>query len=73
MNDLVIWVMYYRMIVYVYWNVYKNGLLNWFGVLEYDNVDCMNMLVEEWSITVLEWGGPLGVQIIQRLFSLLFL
>ena len=29
-------------------------------LLVYDDVDCMNMLVEEWSITVLEWGHPLA-------------
>ena len=55
MNGLVVWIMYYRMIEYVYWIVYKNGLLNWFGVcMEYDNIDYMNIHVKEWSITVLE-------------------
>ena len=62
-NGLVVWIMCYRMIVYVYWIVYKNGQLNWFGVwnvLIYDDVDYMNIHVEEWIITVLEWGQPLA-------------
>ena len=70
MNCLIIWIMWYRMIVYVYWIVYKNGLLNWFGVCWcmtmltvwiclLKNGVFMNIHVEEWSITGIVWGRPL--------------